>query len=237
MTRPRVLLLHAFPLDCRMWAETARVLEGAGWHVVAPDLPGPEAEPTLGAWADRVLAAGDERIVPVGVSMGGYLALELWRRAPERIAALALVATRAAGESDESRRGREETLTLLDEVGVPAVWERLEGKLFAPGASREVVEGARELALEQGATRLAAAVAAIRDRDDATALLDRIDVPVLVVAGEHDAIVPPGEADEMARALPDARLVRLAGAGHLPPLEQPAELARVLLSFLDEVAT
>jgi 3-oxoadipate enol-lactonase len=236
MTRPRVLLRHAFPLDCRMWADTKHVLEAAGWHVSAPDLPGPEAEPTLAAWADRVLHPGEERIVPVGVSMGGYLAFELWRRAPERIAGLVLVDTRAGGESAESRRGRDETLALLDEVGAHAVWQSLEGRLFAPGVSREVVERARELALEQGAERLAAAVTAIRDRADSTGLLGEIDVPVLVVTGEEDAIVPPAEAEAMVEALARARLVRIPGAGHLSPLERPDDFARALLAFLDEVA-
>jgi 3-oxoadipate enol-lactonase len=236
MTRPHVFLLHAFPLDCRMWAATKRALEEGGWHVSAPDLPGPVAESTLGAWAERILHAGDEPIVPVGVSMGGYLAFELWRRVRERIAGLVLVDTRAGGETPESRAGRDETIRLLDEVGVPAVWERLEGKLFARTTQREVVERARELALEQGPTRLAAAVAAIRDRGDSTALLAEIDVPVLVVTGEEDALIPPGEAEAMAEAIPQARLVRIPGAGHLPPLERPEEFRRALLPFLEELA-
>ena len=236
MARPHVFLLHAFPLDCRMWAGTKRALEETGWHVSAPDLPGPQAEPTLAAWAERVLHGGDEPIVPVGVSMGGYLAFELWRRASGRIAGLVLVDTRAGGDTPESRAGRDETIRLLEEVGVPAVWERLEGKLFAPGAPREVVERARELALEQGPTRLAAATAAIRDRADSTALLGEIDVPALVVTGEEDGLIPPTEAEAMAMALPRARLVRIPGAGHLPPLERPDEFDRELLAFLEEVA-
>ena len=235
MSRPRVVLLHAFPLDCRMWAETKEALEAAGWSVSAPDLPGPDAEPSLGAWADRVLGATDGSLVPVGVSMGGYLAFELWRRARERIAALALVATRAAAESDEGRRGRDETIEVLEDVGVTAVWQRLEPRLFAPEAPAEVVARARELALEQGAARLAAATAAIRDRDDSTPLLRAIDVPVLVVVGEEDVIVSVRESEAMAGALPNARLVRITGAGHLPPLERPAELNAALLAFLEEL--
>jgi 3-oxoadipate enol-lactonase len=236
VTRPRVVLLHAFPLDCRMWSETKRALEEAGWAVSAPDLPGPEAESTLGAWADRVLASTEGRIVPVGASMGGYLAFELWRRAPERIAALGLVATRAGADDDEARRGRDETLEVLGDVGVPAVWERLEGRLFASGVRDAVVARARELALEQGATRLAAAIEAMRDRAGSTALLPKIDVPVLVVAGDEDRVMPEGDAQAMAEALPNARLVRIAGAGHMPPLERPDELNRALLEFLAELA-
>ena len=235
-TRPRVLLLHAFPLDCRMWAETKGALEEAGYAVSAPDLPGPEAESSLGAWAERVLHAGEERVVPVGVSMGGYLAFELWRRVPGRVAALVLVNTRAGEETPESRRGRDETIQLLHDEGVPALWERLESVLFAPGAPPELVGRAREIALEQGAERLAAAVAAIRDRPDSTVLLAEIDAPALVVVGDEDSLIPPAESEALAERLPNARLRRIAGAGHLSPFEQPAEFNRELLGFLAEIS-
>jgi 3-oxoadipate enol-lactonase len=235
MSRPRVVLLHAFPLDCRMWSETKAALEDAGWHVSAPDLPGPEAEPDLGAWADHVLDLGGERFVPVGVSMGGYLAFELWRRARERIAALVLVGTRASGETDESRAGRDSSIALLAEAGVIGLWRGLEDRLFASGTPEETRARARELALEQGVTRLPAALAAIRDRPSSTELLSEIDVPVLVVAGTEDAIVPAGEPEEMAEAIPNARLLEIPEAGHLVPLERPEELNRELVAFLAEL--
>jgi 3-oxoadipate enol-lactonase len=234
MSRPRVVLLHAFPLDCRMWSQTKSVLEEAGYWVSAPDLPGPEAEPTLTAWADRVLALVDGPLVPVGASMGGYVAFELWRRASERIAALALVSSRASGESDESRQARDENIRLLHEGGVGELWKRLQPSLFAPSASVEAIGHAREIALEQGSQRLAAALQAMRDREDATGLLADMDVPVLVVAGGQDALIPPGESEAMTAALPNARLVRIAGAGHLAPLEHPEEVGAALRSFLYE---
>ena len=219
-----------------MWAGTKRALEEEGYHVSAPDLPGPESEPTLGAWGGRLLAQTADDVVPVGVSMGGYLAFELWRRARERIRALVLVDTRAVGDSDEVRKGRDENIRILHEEGVAELWERLEGKLFAPGAPRELVGCAREIALEQGPTRLAAALEAIRDRPDSTSLLAEIDVPALVVTGAEDGLIPPSDAEAMAKALPNARLVRLSGAGHLAPLERPAEFNEALLSFLAEVS-
>jgi 3-oxoadipate enol-lactonase len=217
-----------------MWSETKRALEDAGWSVAAPDLPGPEAEPSLGAWADHVLRSQEGPLVPVGVSMGGYLAFELWRRASDRIVALALVDTRAGPDTEEARRARDENIELVRDVGVAALWERLAPKLFGPAPPPEILARAREIALEQGAERLAAALAAMRDRADSTSLLPEIDVPVVVVAGEEDAIIPVGEADALAQALPNARLVRIPGAGHLPPLERPDELNAALLSFLAE---
>ena len=215
-----------------MWSDVKHALEEAGHAVSAPDLPGPEAEPSLGEWAERVLRTADGPLVPVGSSMGGYLAFELWRRARERIAGLVLVGTRAGAETPESRRGRAETIALLEDEGVPALWERLGPKLFSPGADPDVVARARELALEQGTTRLTAAVAAMRDREDSTPLLAEIDVPALVVIGEEDAVIPPEEGAEMAAALPDARLVRIPETGHVVPLERPEELSSELLALL-----
>lgn len=219
-----------------MWTETKHALEEAGYHVTAPDLPGPEAEPSLSAWAERLLSVTDDGLVPVGVSMGGYLAFELWRRARERIAALVLADTRAGGETEESRKTRDENIRILNDDGVPALWERLAGKLFSPETPRNVVAQARELALEQGSVRLAAALAAMRDRPGSTELLPDIDVPVLVLVGEDDVLTPPSEADAMADALPSARLARIPGAGHLAPLERPSAFAAELLPFLAEVA-
>ena len=232
---PRVVLLHAFPLDCRMWRSTKAALEAEGYAVTAPDLPGPDAAPSLEAWARRLLHDPDEPIVPVGVSMGGYLAFELWRQARDHVAGLVLVDTRAGPETDESRRGRDETIELLHDEGAPALWERLRQKLFSPEPAADVVAAAREIALEQGAERLAAAVAAIRDRPDSRPMLAEIDVPALVVVGEDDRLIPPTESEAMAAALPNARLVRIAGAGHLPPFERADEFNRELLAFLVEL--
>lgn len=236
MTRPTVLLLHAFPLDSRMWQAQREALEAAGWHVMAPDLPGPDGGNALGEWAERVLRAVEGPLVPVGVSMGGYLAFELWRRAEERIAALVLVDTRAGADTAEGRAGREESIRVVCEEGVAELWEGLEPKMFAPGVAPEVAASAREIVLEQGSSRLRQALEALRDRSDSTPLLAEIRVPVLVVVGEEDAITPPAESRAMVGALPDARLVRIRGAGHLTPLERPDEVSEALLSFLGELA-
>lgn len=218
-----------------MWAEVAGVVAGAGHDVSAPDLPGPAAEPSLGAWADRLLAEETGRFVAVGSSMGGYLAFELWRRAPERIAGLALVGTRAAADTAEVRESRDKTIAFLREEGVEALWPGLAPRLFAPDTSPEAVERGREIAVAQPVERLVAALRAMRDRDDATPLLGGISVPVLVLRGENDAIVPLEDAKAIARTVPHGELVRLAGTGHLPPLEWPEETSRRLRRFLEDV--
>jgi 3-oxoadipate enol-lactonase len=181
----------------------------------------------MAAWATKILAATEGPLVPVGSSMGGYLAFELWRQASDRIVGLGLVGTRPGADSPEAREAREATLRLLAEGGVAALWAQMEPKLTAAPVP---MEPARD------EVRVANAVKAIRDREDSTALLPEIGVPVLVVAGTEDALIPPAESEAMAAALPNARLVLMPGVGHLPPVERPDELSAELLAFLEELA-
>jgi 3-oxoadipate enol-lactonase len=234
VSRPTLLLLHAFPFDAGMWDGIRPALEDAGYPTAAPDFPGDEPELGFRAWAGRALRAVDGPFVPVGSSMGGYLAFELWRQASERIPALALVGTRAGADSPEQREARDDSIMLLGEAGHEPFWEGLAPRLFAPGVDAAVVARARELALRRPLTHLVAAQETIRDRVDSRPILGEIGVPALVLVGEEDAVTPPAESEAMAAALPDARLVRVAGGGHLVALERPAEVADALLSFLTE---
>jgi 3-oxoadipate enol-lactonase len=225
----KILLLHAFPLDSRMWASTQAALEEAGHETVAPDLPGPEPGTRIEAWGERVLGQVDGGFVPVGVSMGGYLTFELWRQARERIPAMVLANTRAGPDTPEGKDARDDTIRVLGEAGRRPFWEELQPKL---GMSSEAIE---RIVFEQPITGLVAALEALRDRPDSRPTLATIDVPVLVIAGKADQIVPLSEAEAMAAALANARLVRVAGAGHLTPLERPGEFNAALLDFLREV--
>jgi pimeloyl-ACP methyl ester carboxylesterase len=231
VARPTILLLHAFPLDSRMWNVQRRALEANAYEVVAPDLPGEPPDIGLDSWARRVLGEVSGRLLPVGCSIGGYLAFELWRQAPERIAALGLVDTRATPDTPEQRQGRDDTIRLLGEAGFEPFWERTAPNLFAGDDP-----GARAIASEQPITGLVAALETLRDRPDSRETLPTIDVPVLVVVGEEDRLTPPADAEAMVAALPDARLLRIAGAGHLTPLERPEALTEALVGFVREVA-
>ena len=234
MSRPTVLLLHAFPLDERMWDAQRAALEAAGHRLAAPRLPGPEPELGFDVWARRVLGLVDGPFVPVGCSMGGYLAFELWRQAQERIPALALVDTRATPDTPEQREARNDAIRLLGEAGREDFWDDLAPRLFSASADPAVVARAREIALEQPLTGLVAAQETIRDRVDSRPTLATIDVPVLVAVGEEDGMTPPADAEAMAEAIAGASLVRVAGAGHLAPLERPVEVAEALVAFLVE---
>ena len=236
MPRPAVLLLHAFPLDARMWDGIAPAIVDAGYEVVAPDLPGEELELGFPAWAQRALALVNGAFVPVGSSMGGYLAFELWRQAPDRIPAMALVGTRATADSPEQRLARDDSIRLLGEAGREPFWRELAPRLFAEGVDPAVVARAHELALAQPITALVTGQETIRDRVDSRPTLAAIDVPVLVLVGDEDRLTPPADAEAMAGVLTNARLTRIPGAGHLAPLERPGTVAQELESFLNEVA-
>ncbi len=236
MSRPTALLLHAFPLDARMWDDLAAVLGKAGYPVVAPDLPGDEPELGFEAWAQRVLGLVEGSFVPVGCSMGGYLAFELWRQAPDRIPALVLADTRATPDSPEQRLARDDSIRVLGEAGTEAFWEGLAPKIFSEGADPAVVERAREITFEQPLTELVTALETLRDRPDSRPTLPTIDVPALVLVGEEDRLTPPADAEAMVAALPDARFSRIAGAGHLAPLERADDVTAQIRDFLLEAA-
>jgi 3-oxoadipate enol-lactonase len=235
VAEPTVLLLHAFPLDSRMWAAQRAALEGAGFAVEAPDLPPDPLEIGFDAWARSLLGAVDGELVPVGSSMGGYLAFELWRQARQRIRALVLVGTRAGPDSPEQREGRDDSIRLLGESGRAAYWAASGSRLFAPDADPEIVARAREIVLERPITALVATLETLRDRPDSVPTLGEIDAPVLVLVGEQDGVTPPAEAEAMVAALANARFLRIAGAGHLTSLERPAEVTAALSGFLREV--
>ena len=231
-----LVLLHAFPLDARMWEGQERVFEEAGYEVIAPSLPGRgEADSTLSSWAARTLDLLPGDFIPVGVSMGGYVLFELWRQAPKRIPAIVLADTRATADDEAGRVARDETIRVLREDGFNALWEGLAPKLFGAEAPSETVARAREIAAEQPVENLVASVEAMRDRLDSTTTLAHIKVPALVLVGEEDAVTPPVAAKEMVTGLVEGRYAEIAGAGHLSPLERPAEFNEEVLVFLHEV--
>jgi 3-oxoadipate enol-lactonase len=231
-----VLLLHAFPLDARMWEGQIPSLEHAGHEVIAPNLPGAVPDPSLSSWAARILELLPGDFIPVGISMGGYLAFELWRQAPKRIPGLILADTRANADDEAGRAARNETIRCLREDGFGPFWDDLQPKLFAPGAPEPVVVKAREIAAAQAVESLVATVEALRDRPDSVSTLPDVDVPVLVLVGAEDTLTPPAAAKEIVAGLVQgSRYAEIPGAGHLSPLEKPAEFNEELHLFLHEV--
>src|ERR671931_2049904 len=216
-----ILLLHALPLDERMWEPQRAAFPDA----VTPRLYGRGS--SMEGWARGILDEVEGELAVVGASMGGYCALEVVRQAPERVRGLVLVGARAEADSPERRARRARLLEVIRAGGAEALWEEMRPKLFPPGHT-EAVAFARGLALEQRPDELADAVKAIRDRHDSTEVVARFERPVLFSAGREDPFVAPNEA-------PPSVEVHSFDTGHLPSLERPEELNAVLAEFLERV--
>lgn len=231
MTAP-LLLLHAFPLDARMWDGLVTPLDQAGFETLAPNLPGREVTDDLRTWAERVLSLLPGDFIPIGCSMGGYLIFELWRRASARIPAAVFIDTRAGADTPEVRNGREDTIRVLEAQGFDPFWEVQAPKLFSQKAAREVVARARQIAAEQPIPNLIATLRALASRPDSRQTAASMDVPAVVIVGESDTLTPPGDAEELSTLLQKSELVLVPEVGHLSPLEAPDRIKEEVLVFL-----
>jgi pimeloyl-ACP methyl ester carboxylesterase len=239
--RSPLLLVHAFPLDHRMWAPQMDAFAPAR-RVVAPDLAGFGGSTVPGrasveAHADDLAMLLDdlhiERAVVVGLSMGGYIALAMWRRHSRRLAGLVLADTRAGADTDEARANRRTLASDVGERGADAAREAMLPGLLSPGAAPALREHVAEIIGGQAPAGITAALGAMAARPDATGDLAAIEVPTLVLVGRRDTVTPPTEAEAIAQAIPGARLAIVPGAGHLANLEEPGAFNAALRGFLN----
>jgi pimeloyl-ACP methyl ester carboxylesterase len=234
-----LLLLHAWPLDARMW-QPQRLALPRQLPVAAPNHPGFGGSPpggdvmTMAVAADRALAAIDERgigrAVVCGLSIGGYVAFELWRRARDRVIGLVLANTRAVGDTPEAADKRRLTAETLRREGNVLASEP--PALLAPDAPEDLRELVRSMIADQSAEAIAAGLLGMGERPDSTPDLATIDVPTLVITSTQDQLIPAEVSAEMAGRIPSARLETIEGVGHLTNLEAPEAFNRLLLDHL-----
>jgi 3-oxoadipate enol-lactonase len=235
-----LLLIHAWPTDSRIWERQLGGL-AARLPVVAPDLPGFGGSEgsgdtmTMASGAQRCLAELDrarvDRAVVCGLSMGGYVAFELWRRAPDRIAGFVLANTRAVGDSEEAAAKRRRTADRLLTEGIDFFLDD-PPPLLSERAPEDLRLWLRSVVAAQPAASIAAALLGMAERPDSTPDLVGIDVPTLVITSELDALVPSEASLAMAALIPGASSSILAGAGHLTNLEAPQEFTELLANHL-----
>jgi pimeloyl-ACP methyl ester carboxylesterase len=189
---------------------------------------------SLGGIARRLLAQAPARFALAGLSMGGYVALEVMRQASERVTRLALLDTSARPDTPQASANRQALMELartgrFEEVH-PLLWPRLvHPHRQGDAVLEQVVLGMMQ---ETGPDAFLRQQRAIMERPDSRGLLPKIEVPALVLAGEQDAITPPELAREMAAAIRRASLALIAGSGHLSTLEQPAAVTAALRAWL-----
>ena len=227
----KVVLLHAFPLDERMWEPQLEALRD--YELVTPRLYGRGR--TIDDYAASVLAEAEGELVLVGASLGGYTALAMTQQEPERVRALGLVGARADADSPERHAGRAETKALIESGGAEALWASMRPKLLLEDSSDDLVDRVREEALDRSREELVEALEVIRDRADRSDTLADFAGLVLVAVGEDDPFFPPEEAQQLAHAAPRGRFRAFAAARHLPNLEQPDEFNAALTGFLADV--
>ena len=244
-----LILLHAFPLSADQWLPQLHRVP-PGWRFIAPDLRGfrgmgPAFEDlglhglAIDDYADDVLALMThleiDRAAVAGLSMGGYVAFAMLRRAAEQVSAMILSNTRATADSAAARDGRAAAIALVEREGAAGLAREMSAKLLGESTRRDqgdLEEAVRRLIVVNSPDAIIAALGALRDRPDSTSLLPTIRVPVLVIAGDEDAIVNTQEATAMQEAIPGARVVMLSRAGHLSNLEAPGPWNAAVDTFL-----
>ena len=240
-----VIFIHGFPFRSTMWGPQLEAVP-EGWRFIAPDLRGfgeserGDAPLSMDAFADDIVALMDhlaiDQAVIVGLSMGGYIALSLAARYPDRMRALILVSTRASADSDEARAGRKKLAAQVRKDGAKPVVDSMLPKLMA-GASRikrpQVPTFVANMMQTTAPETLAAALEGMAARSDHRDILSKIDVSTMVVYGDQDEIIPREEMEFLARMVRGAKYEIVTNVGHLPNLEAPDVFNKLLFNFLN----
>ena len=242
-----VVLLHAFPLDHRMWDPVADSIAAAGWQVFTPDIRGCGQAPgwagksaSLSQCVDDVLDIlnrfGIDKAVVGGCSLGGYIALEMLRRAPERVAGLMLMNTKASADNPEARDQRIRIAETVESAGsTEFLWRAMIDKVVGETARAtrpEVVALAQELMSQSRVDGVVNLQRAMADRQDTHTALAEFRGPVLSLRGNEDEVATLSDFESINNSARDVVAIVLENVGHLAPIEAPDDVAREVVEFL-----
>ncbi|MDQ6611487.1 MAG: alpha/beta hydrolase [Gemmatimonadota bacterium] len=241
-----VVFIHGFPHDRTLWSQQIDMLS-MQVRCVAPDLrgfgeSGGDERTSIDQYADDVAGLMThlqiERAVICGLSMGGYVAMCMWRRHSDRVLALALCDTRYGADSDDGKQKRNDLIALARRDGSAAVAaNQITGMLGKTTREKrpDVVAATKAMMERASVVAIVGALTAMRDREDSRASLATVTVPTLVVVGDEDVLTPVAEAQSIVSALSPAAAARLEvieGSGHATCIERPAAVTHVLADFL-----
>lgn len=242
---PPVLFVHGFPITGEMWYDTAAQLADS-YRCIVPDLRGLGRSDvceivSMSRFADDLSellgALGETRPVAlVGLSMGGIISFEFFRRHRAKLCALGLVCTRANDETSEGAARRHALADAVLRHGSRFAVDAMIDGIFAPLAPAALKARWRPVMESCPPVGVAAAARALATRRESFSTLPQIDVPTLVVAGRDDTLTAPAGLEEMHRAIPRSQYVCIDNSGHVPPIEQPALFTAALRAFLDTAA-
>lgn len=246
-----LLFVHGFPLSHKMWEEQLQHF-GPRLPVIAPDLRGfgQSEAGAAGSISTMEMMAADlkalldhlnvREVVFVGLSMGGYVAFEFYRKYPEQVSALVLADTRAQADTPEGKQTRYTQAAAAKVQGLEPVFNDFLPRYFSHEiyhTQPELIETTRAIMLENKVEGVTMAIPGLAERTDSTGLLPLITVPTLVIVGEEDVITPVQMSREMVEKLPNASFKLIAQAGHLSNMEQPEVFNRAIDEFLEANST
>jgi pimeloyl-ACP methyl ester carboxylesterase len=231
---PPLVLLHGFPLDHHVWDEVVSLLENT-FDVILPDLRGFGESTTVDTpysmddYASDVVDLLDQlgirKAALVGHSMGGYVALAFVRLYPERISGLGLVSSQVLADAPERKEGRHKSAAEVAANGIGSVVEAMTPKFTSDEGLQAYARSAME---RQAPAAYIGALKAMAERMDSSPLLSSFNFPVVIVHGGADSLIPIDRAQEVKSALPQAHLVEIPGAGHMPMMEAKEKTAEAL---------
>lgn len=225
-----LILLPGLGIDHGLWRDQIADLTDIAEPVVGDTLQ----DDSLPAMAARVLADAPERFALAGLSMGGYLALEIVRQMPERVERLALLDTSARADTAEQTANRHKAIAAAGAPGADyrKLAEHSLPNLLSEDSPQDVRDFVVEMSLRVGPDLYVRQQRAIMARPDSRPLLATIKVPTTVIVGQHDKLTPPALAQEMADGIAGATVVTVPDAAHLSPLENPAAVTAALREWL-----
>lgn len=225
-----LILLPGMPLDGALWEHQTRHLA----DVAEPSVGDLTGQDSMAALATAVLAQAPPRFALAGLSMGGYVAFEILRRAPERVAKLALLDTSARPDTPEQTATRQDAVRLVGQGRLRQVVAAGLPRLVHPDRTGDtaLVDSVQAQAQRVGPDGYARQQTAIMNRPDSRPGLKTIACPTLVLCGRQDAITPPEVHEEIAGGIPGARLVLVEDCGHLSAMEQPQAVTALLREWL-----
>jgi pimeloyl-ACP methyl ester carboxylesterase len=230
VAKTNLVLVPGLLCSAALWAPQVAALGDVADMMIAEHL----RHDTMAGIAGSVLDAAPDRFALAGLSMGGYIAYEIIRQAPERVTRLALLDTGSRADTPERKERRLRRNALAQREGAGAVQDELMPLLIHKDrlADEELVGRIRQMAVDIGLDGLLRQHAALMGRPDNRPFLSSIRCPTLVLVGREDALTPVELSQEIAAAIPGARLEIIPHCGHLSTLEQPEAVNRALRGWL-----
>jgi pimeloyl-ACP methyl ester carboxylesterase len=209
------------------------------WAYGAATVADTRRDHSIGGIAERLLADAPPRFALAGISMGGYVALEVMRQAPERVRGLALISTSASPDTPEHQASRRQQIDLAHAGKFNGLVEAAFALLVDPKHRDDTRLAAfwSKMAHEIGPDAFCAQLEAVINRLDSRSLLPTIDCPTAVIHGAGDQLIPPDHAHEMAAGIPSATLTIVNGGGHMVAQEQPAAVCKAVDLLLTQITT